>query len=285
MNNEDVVTHVVESGEASLHVRHLDTCTGTPVVLLHAGVTDWRMWESVVKSLDGDHNLIAYDRRGFGRSQAPDQPFSHVADLEAVLDHVGSSAAVLVGCSQGGRVAIDFTLAHPQRVKALGLISTAISGAQWPEKFDPPIAEVVADYERADESGDPETLNRIEARVWLDGPLATEGRVGGELRALFLEMNRIALRNEATQPLTKELEPEQATDRLSQIACPAWVVAGSLDFPHIVNRSRDIAGNLNTSFELLDGLAHLVPFEQPLRFALSLRNFLKKVLYSAPVSF
>ena len=57
---------------------------GPPVVLLHAGVADRRSWRATAAHLDGP--LIAYDRRGFGDTPPSPEPFTHVADLLAVLD-------------------------------------------------------------------------------------------------------------------------------------------------------------------------------------------------------
>src|SRR4029453_6485208 len=86
--------------------------TGDPVVFLHAGVADRRMWREQRDAVAERRCAIAYDRRGFGETLHADEPYSHVADLFAVLDALApSQPAVLVGSSQGGRIAIDATLA------------------------------------------------------------------------------------------------------------------------------------------------------------------------------
>ena len=94
---------------------------GLPVVFLHAGVCDRRMWAEQMQELamQGYH-VVAYDRRGFGETDSEDVPFNHVVDLEAVLDRLGLNGAVLVGNSLGGGIAIDFALEHSDRVAALG---------------------------------------------------------------------------------------------------------------------------------------------------------------------
>lgn len=70
----------------------------------------------LVGLLDGSR-CVSYDRRGFGDTSGPAEAFSHVDDLVAVLDDRDIESAVLVGNSQGGRVAIDMALAHPERVQ------------------------------------------------------------------------------------------------------------------------------------------------------------------------
>src|SRR5690606_14353971 len=108
----------------------LEQGEGLPVVFLHAGVCDKRMWLAQMQAVaDADWHGVAYDRRGYGEAASPDEAFSHLDDLEAVLDALDIHAAVLVGCSMGGGLAVDFALAHPGRVIGLVLIGTSISGA------------------------------------------------------------------------------------------------------------------------------------------------------------
>src|SRR5271154_5579362 len=89
------------------------------------------MWLLQAAALASTHHVITFDRRGFGETPAVDETYSRTADLFAVLDHlVGrSKPVVLVGCSQGGSIALDAALASPERVAALILISPSVSGA------------------------------------------------------------------------------------------------------------------------------------------------------------
>ncbi len=106
------------------------------LVFLHPGVADRRCWYDVMSALVPDFPAVAYDRRGFGETPAADAPFVDVDDLRAVLDACVVGPAVLVGNSQGGRIAIDFALAQPERVDRLVLIAPAVSGA--PERTGSP---------------------------------------------------------------------------------------------------------------------------------------------------
>src|SRR3546814_9768219 len=80
---------------------------------LHAGVADRRMWQAQLAAFAPRHRVLAYDRRGFGETRGDPETFSHIADLLALLDQRDIDAAVLVGCSQGGRIAIDFASPTP----------------------------------------------------------------------------------------------------------------------------------------------------------------------------
>jgi pimeloyl-ACP methyl ester carboxylesterase len=122
---------------------------------------------------------VSYDARGFGETTYEPEPFTRRGDALAVMDAAGVGAAFVVGCSMGGGTAIDLTLANPRRVIALVLIGSAVSGAPYPDITLEPIASMVKAAEDAETTGDLDELNRLEAHLWLDGPTAPEGRVGG----------------------------------------------------------------------------------------------------------
>ncbi|MFO1314691.1 MAG: alpha/beta hydrolase [Burkholderiales bacterium] len=263
----------VRSGEAELAARVHGS--GTPVVFLHAGVADRRMWEAQVAAVGGDgYRAVAYDRRGFGHSVHVDETWSHVDDLVRVLDAAGPEPAVLVGCSQGGRIAIDAALAVPARVRALALVAPAISGAPDVTDVPPEIQAWIDAVERAEAEADVDRINALEAHAWLDGPLAPEGRVGGGVRELFLEMNEIALRAERRGT---EREPPPAFDRLHELAVPALVVWGDLDFPHIAQHCGMLAARLpRARAHPMSGVAHLPNLERPDAFNELLLDFLAR---------
>lgn len=255
---------------------------GMPVVFLHAGVADRRMWTGQMRTLvEAGYHVLSYDRRGHGDTTAPDEPFSHLNDLEAVLDQMGIHAAILVGCSMGGALAIDFAIEHPNRTIGLVLVGTAISGEDEPVL--PEAAEGLidaADY--AMERGNLESVNRIQAHLWLDGPLETSGRVEGPARELFLAMNGQVLRN---GPPRSEDEPDPAIDSLHTIAAPVLLIVGELDFPHIVERHAELSDELENAFAVvIEGTAHLPNLERPELFNSFLLEFLEALSGTAEES-
>jgi pimeloyl-ACP methyl ester carboxylesterase len=244
------------------------------LVFLHAGVADRRSWGSVVDLLSQDFGIVVYDRRGFGDTVANGEPHSHVDDLAAVLDALKLQSVWLVGSSQGGRIAIDLALASPPRVVGLVLVSPAISGAPSPDAFSGSVAQLVELLEQAETSKDLEQINRIEAHLWLDGPVGPEGRLGEPVRSLFLEMNGQALAL-ADRGVGDELEPEAAFGRLEEIAVPTLVVWGDRDLPHVQQRTAALAGRLPAAAVwLVGGTAHLPYLEVPSAFATKVREFI-----------
>jgi pimeloyl-ACP methyl ester carboxylesterase len=246
------------------------------ILLLHAGVADRRMWRDQLAALaaaDAGYRGVAYDRRGFGDSLHADDRYSQVGELWNVVAATTPGApVVLVGCSQGGRIALDAALAHPDRVRALVLVAPASSGAPENDDYPPAILAWIAKVEAAEASADIDRINALEAHAWLDGPLADEGRVGGEARALFLAMNEIALRAEVRG---EAIAPPAAYDRLEDIQVPTLVIWGDLDFPDLVQRCEELARRIPGARGLmLRNAAHLPNLEQPDAFNRAMLAFL-----------
>ena len=262
----------VASGHAFLATEAVGK--GQPVIFLHSNAGDRREWHGPMGRVGTSHQAVAYSRRGFGETRAVREDHSAVADLMAVLDAVtDGTPAVLVGCSMGGKIALDATLRHPARVCGLVLIAPSVEGAPPPE-HPPEIAETVAWSQEAEASGDPDRAAAARARLWLDGPLAPEGRVGGAARRLFLDMIGIALR----APLVgTNIDRAPAYGRLGAVAVPTLIIQGNLDFPHIQARSRHVATTVpDGSWHGMAGVAHLPALERPDEVANLVSDFLTR---------
>lgn len=221
---------IVTSGTARLAVDDRGDGPLVPALLIHAGVTDKRSWVPLIDLLSPQRRCIAYDMRGFGETTATPEDVSLTADAIAVLDACDVDRAVVIAASMGGRTALDLALAHPDRVAALVLIGSGVSGSPGVDAFPQEQQRLLAALDAAEEAHDLTELNRLEAWLWLDGAAAPEGRVGGEVRELFLAMNAIAL---ASPDLGELIRPEPAWPRLEQVACPTLVIVGSLDLADV----------------------------------------------------
>lgn len=248
----------IEIGGATL--TGVEMGEGLPVVFLHAGVCDNRMWHEQMRvAAENGWHAIAYDRRGHGEAVSEDEPFSHLDDLEAVLEAFDIHAAVFVGCSMGGGLAVDFALQNPGRVIGLVLIGTSITGAPWSTTLEERAIEMAE--EDAWERGDLDLLNRVQAHEWLDGPRAQSGRVSGSARDLFLDMNARAL---AKPALSHEDVPPDAWHRVEEISAPTMLIVGDEDFTTLIDRHEHLSETMPNSFAaVLEGVAHIPSIERP----------------------
>lgn len=245
---------------------------GPPLVLLHAGVADRRVWGAATPHLAARHHVYAYDRRGFGDTAYVPEVFSHTADLAAVLDRAGPEGAVLIGNSQGGRIALDYALDHPEQVRALVLVAPAISGMSLPTEVAAEDLALDEAAEAAWEAGDLAEANRLEAHLWLDGPREEEGRVGGPARALFLDMNGRAL---AAADPGEAVTPASAWDRLESLIVPTLVMIGDRDVGYLHAIAEELTERaVEARLVSLEGVAHLPMLEDPAGFVEAVTPFL-----------
>ena len=73
--------------EARIHYKR--SGAGFPLLLIHAGIADSRMWEPQANAFESEFDVIRPDLRGFGDSELPQVPYSMRADLVGLLDQIG----------------------------------------------------------------------------------------------------------------------------------------------------------------------------------------------------
>jgi 3-oxoadipate enol-lactonase len=234
---------------------------GPPIVLLHAGVVDSRVWEPFAPLLTSEgYRAIRYDARGFGRSVTEDVEFRRVDDLLAVLDAFGAERAALVGNSQGGQIALDLAVTHPDRVAALVQLASGIGGLEVP--MSPRDEAVEERYEEVDQAGDVEALTDFELALWGAGVEQPVERLSPELRAFLRPM--FADANEG-RPRGRQVPIDPpAAERLDQLTMPVLFVHGGLDFSYVELFGRHLEAHVpNARLVVLPGVAHLVAVEAP----------------------
>jgi lipase len=99
----------------------------TVVLVLHGMTSSHMAYRTVARQLCDARPicLLAPDLRGRGRSAHLPEPYGiavHVADMIAVLDHVGADRAIVVGHSMGCNIGARFAADHPERTAALVLL-------------------------------------------------------------------------------------------------------------------------------------------------------------------
>ncbi|HEY2599387.1 MAG TPA: alpha/beta fold hydrolase [Candidatus Dormibacteraeota bacterium] len=259
----------VELNGARIHYQR--SGAGYPVVFLHAGVGDSRMWEPQASGLGKHFDVITPDMRGYGKSELPATSWSPTGDVLALMDalHI-REAPHLVGCSIGGGVAIDFALEHPDRVSKLVLVGAGVSGQPHDHKYD----DLYSDVDAAEETNDLDVLNEAEMRLWLVGPGRTAGQVDKRLRDLFLDMNGISLKSDFAGAPVQKINPP-AFGRLAEIASPTLVVVGDQDLSEIRDTADLLVSKIPSARKVvIHDAAHLPNLEHPETFNRVLLDFL-----------
>lgn len=180
--------------------------TGTPFVMIHAGVADSRQWNNEFAYFAQTYQAVRYDMRGYGKSEPVDAEFSHLGDLLSVLEFLGiNEPIVIMGCSMGGSLAMDFAITHPSRVKALIMVDSGPNELEL--DVDNPIRTKFADAEKAFKAGDLDLVDEIETQIWFDGIGRAPNQVNQTMRKLLYDMNYLALSHEVKE-LGKRLPME-----------------------------------------------------------------------------
>ena len=249
------------------------TGVSQPIVLLHAGVADSRQWNNEFGSLARRYCVLRYDLRGYGKTEPLAGEFSHLADLLALLDYLRFDApVVLIGCSMGGVLAMDFALEHPARAKALVMVGSYPSRLRLETPDHPNVAQAIA----ANEAGDLDLLAELEAQIWFDGMGRTPRQVDQAMRKLMLDMNRIALTNEARH-LGRRLPDTAvpAAERLAELHIPVLVVTGDQDIPYIQAAADYMVEHIpSVQRAIIADAAHLPNMDHPGRFLEVIAAFL-----------
>jgi 3-oxoadipate enol-lactonase len=236
---------------------------GEPLVLLHGGGIDHRMWNSQVRAFAKQYRVILYDIRGYGLSKGPPRTYRNQDDLFRLLKHLGIERAHILGLSLGGLTAIDFALEHPDMVGCLIPVAPGLSGYNLQG----------ADYKEnqrrqteAFQSGDYEQARELMLRSWTDGPQRTPDQVNPKVREAVLFMLKHSTAPGRTMGRSPPPVPP-AIGRLGEIHAPTLVFIGTLDMSDIQKIvDRLVAEIPGARRATIDGVAHMVNMEQPEEF-------------------
>jgi pimeloyl-ACP methyl ester carboxylesterase len=250
------------------------TGDGPPLVFLHAGIADRRMWEPQAAAFADTHRVIRYDLRGFGETPLLPGPFSLRADLRELLGQLDATPAVIVGCSFGGKTALEATIEYPEIARALILVGAPLGGYEWGAELEEDESEIEAAFS----DGDFERAADVDVRVWIDGPHRTAAEVDHAFRerarAMALHVYEVAADVDA-QPVP--FDPP-AIERLTEVHVPVLVLAGELDQPAMLEMARVMADGMpNARLVTIPGASHLPSLERPETFNAILREFLSEV--------
>ena len=238
---------------------------GPAVVLIHGGLVDSRLWDDQMKLLSKRFRVVRYDLRGYGRSAAAAEPFSHLEDLRGLLDFLKIEKATLVGLSLGGIVAADFALEHAGRVERLVLVGPGLRGDKQPPPKDA-AAALEAMRQGAEAFADASLKRELYAAV---RPGTCEH---ARLRQMLLD-NFKAL--PSLRPGLIKYPETPTAERLADIKAPTLVIIGSRDGQNLRNIADTLASQIPGARKvMIQGSSHHPPVEKPKEFNRALLNFL-----------
>ena len=254
---------------------------GRPILFAHATGFHAHVWLPVVDRLRNEFHCYAFDERGHGASPTPpdaDFDWHHFGDdARATSAAFGLEKPLVVGHSAGGALLLLAEEEHPQSWAAIWAYEPVIPEALGPARAETsnPLA-AGARKRRADfDSHDAAFANFASKPPF--GHFDPEA-LGAYVRYGFVESAdggvTLACRPEDEAATYEHAPTSGAWDRLDELDLPVHVVCGGLStqfsaevFGHVVKRLD------HGSLEVLDGLGHFAPFEDPGRVAGSIREF------------
>jgi len=231
---------------------------GQVVLLTHGYSATSQMWKGQIEALSKDHKLVIWDMRGHGQTDSPDdlslysEPHT-VADMAALLDHVGAEKAVIGGLSLGGYMSLAFHRAHPERTRALLIIDT---GPGYKN-----------DEARAGWNAN--ALKRAE-RLEAEGLAALGG--SPEVRAAQHRSAK-GLANAARGMLTQR--DAAVISSLPDVKVPSIVIVGADDTPFLAASDYMAAKIPGAKKVVIEGAGHAANIDQPAAFNAALTEFLE----------
>jgi pimeloyl-ACP methyl ester carboxylesterase len=225
-------------------------------VLIHGFGLDHRIWMPQVDFLKNkDLNFLAYDMRGFGKSDSPSLPYSHRDDLRELLGELGIEKAVLVGMSFGGEVAINFALENVAMVEKVLLLGTSLGGYQGKDD------KLMKSWTKLAQDGKLET---VKMRMLQHPSLTNLEGDGRELvEKILMDYSGWHFVNDDPQ---ERLKPP-AIDRLKEVEVPTKVVVGMKDNQNQIDIAHKISKEVeNAELFKLDA-GHFLNLEKNLDIA------------------
>lgn len=244
----------------------VDEGAGDPLVLVHAGIADARMWQPQADRFAGEWRVVRPDLRGFGGTAHSEDRYRHGTDLAGLFADLQLPPAVVVGASMGGGAVIDFALERPDLVRGLVLVGATYDGFRFLEQdlFDQ-WRELTDIYE----SGRLDEAAALETEIWL-GPDASP-----EVKEAVVEM----VRRSYDHGEIEETDPAvPASERLGELEMPTLVVLGEEDRVDIARAADYLVNSLrHARLVTMPGAAHLPSLEQHDTFNTILEGFLAEL--------
>lgn len=248
------------------------TGKGLPLILIHGWTFDRSIWSPQVSEFSQHYKTIIYDRRGYGESGGKIDLRKDPDDLTDLLDHLAIDSACIHGMSQGGRVALRFTINRPDRVKAVILQCAPLDGYVVPKAYEKdqiPLAQ----YAIFAKNGDIEAVRD----GWMDHQLM---QIPTSSLAVKKQVRKIVDRysgEDLAENITDSMEfPINIAENLHKIKIPTLIIEGTeetslaIDIAHRLHEG--IQGSIKT---VIPGNGHLINLIEPEKYNQVVIDFLE----------
>lgn len=239
--------------------------SGDPILLIHGNGANTRIWGRSADDLAATHRVIAYDRRGFGRSSGPlaKRMRDHVDDAAELLRELDAAPATVLGWSGGGVVAAGLAIEHPEMVTSLILqepgIHLPLNNTRALLRFG--LRCEFARRVRRDE--------RRAAQEVFDFALAYRDGGGTQFERFPEDWRESMLASAAaTVAETDHLRhPYPRRSDLGAISCPVTLMQGGASEPTFAKVDRYLRRHMPAAKLVeIDGAAHAIHFDRPEEF-------------------
>jgi len=251
-------------------IHYLEAGSGPVVILLHGLGGSAGNWAATTPALSSKFHVFVPDQIGFGASDKPQIDY-RVGTLVDFLDgfcrKVGITKASVVGNSLGGWTAVDFTLAHPEKVEKLVLVDSAGYSLEHNGAPKPP-REVLQALNPSTVAQAKQVMNLILANKAMITDQVAEG--------FFAQHMRTGDGYTIDRFIDSILRGDDVVDgKLGAVKVPTLIVWGKQDLlvPLAAGEwfSKDIAGS---ELVTLDGCGHVPQMECGAKFNATLLKFL-----------
>jgi 3-oxoadipate enol-lactonase len=239
---------------------------GPCLVFIHDGMLHSEAYDPQFAAFAGEHRVVRYDRRGYGRSDNPQSPYSNCADLKAVFDTLKIDSALLIGCSAGSRVALDFTLRYPALVTGLVLIGPVVSGMEYTNHMLTRGGRLTIEIR---------TDSVRYRNYWIDSDPYEFYPTNSEAKARARELLTAYPQNlNNGKDRLQQAAERPAVRFLSEIKVPALIIVGEADIPDVHAHAGAIEGGISGARrEIVSNAGHLVALEKPQEVTDLMRSF------------
>jgi pimeloyl-ACP methyl ester carboxylesterase len=201
---------------------------------------------------------------------------SIAGSVAQLLDASSLGHAAVVGCSLGGRVALELTVARPDLVRALVLVGAALPDHEW----SPEVEAFGEAEDSAVRNGDLDAAVEANLRMWVDGLHRRPEDVDPQVRLAVSQMQRQALELQASSwdEFDEDMLVPDVGSRLGEISVPTLVIVGEQDAGDIHAIADRLVREIeHARLERIADTAHVPSLERPTEFNELVLGFLAEI--------